>query len=215
MNDHRAVLWDMDGTLLDSAEHHYRAWKETLAEAGFPLSRERFFETFGQRGETILRYNLGETHPPEFYRDLVEKKRARYRQLVEQEGLRIMPGARDWLLRMQRAGWKQAIASSAPRRSIEAFLACFDIRAFFGAIVGGEDVRECKPDPEIFLLAAERLGVSPSDCVVVEDAPAGIEGAKRAAMRSIGLLTSHPCLEADLVAPDLPRLPADAFAQVL
>lgn len=205
----------MDGTLLDSAEHHYRAWKETLEEAGFPLSRERFFETFGQRGETILRTNLGEEHPPEFYRQLVEKKRARYRKLVEQEGLRIMPGAREWLSRMRAAGWKQAIASSAPRRSIEAFLASFDLAAFFGAIVGGEDVVACKPDPEVFLLAAERLGVPSSSCVVVEDAPAGIEGAKRASMRSIGLLTSHPRLEADLVAQDLLRLPEDAFAQVL
>ncbi len=197
----RAVIWDLDGTLVDSRAYHWRAWRETLAALGYSLTYEQFLATFGWRNEEILRQLLGP--------DLPEEAVARI------AGLTLLPGARVWLERLHRAGWRQALATSAPRQNVETILAVLGISAYFQATVCAEDVQRGKPDPEIFLRAAARLGVPPARCVVVEDAPAGVEAARRAGMRVVGVLTSHPHLDADLVAPTLADLPPDAFDRLV
>ena len=113
--------------------------------------------------------------------------------------------------RLRRAGWRQAIASSAPRLNIEAMLAAMGVQECFQAVVAAEEVHTGKPDPEVFLLAAARLGVAPPECIVVEDSAAGVEGARRAGMRSIGVRRSGEPLPADLFVASLADLAPDAF----
>ena len=119
-----------------------------------------------------------------------------------------------WVQRLRREGWHQAIASSAPRANVDVMLEAVGIAAEIDAVVSAEDVRAGKPDPEVFLTAAERLGVPAERCIVVEDAAAGIEAARRAGMRSIGVSTSA-VLEADVFVRSLADLGPDAFERLL
>ena len=211
----RAVLWDVDGTLVDSSEYHWLSWRDALAAEGFALTRGQFAATFGQRNDEILRGYFGADFPAAEAARVAEAKEARYRRLVRESGLELLPGVRCWLARLGRDGWRQAVASSAPRANLDAILGALRIAEFFGAVVSAEDVTRGKPDPQVFLAAAGRLGVAPASCVVVEDAPAGTEAARRAGMRCVGVLTSHPSLRADLVVRTLDDLPDDAFESLL
>jgi beta-phosphoglucomutase len=211
----RGVLWDMDGTLLDSTEYHWLAWHATLAAEGIELSYDRFLASFGQRNDTILRGHLGPAAPLAEIARIGATKEERYRALVRERGITLLPGVERWLRRLRAEGWRQAIASAAPRANVETILAILDVAACFQAIVSAEDVRVGKPDPQVFLLAADRLALPPPRCVVVEDALPGIEAAHRGGMRAIGVRTSHPGLEADITVGTLDDLPDDAFEELL
>ena len=121
-----------------------------------------------------------------------------------------------WIRDLKQDGWRQAVATSAPLANVDATLEPLGLRDYFDAVVSADEVGRGKPDPLVFLTAAERIGVAPARCVVVEDAPAGLEGARRGGMASIGVLSGHfASLEADLVVPSLEALPPDAFARLL
>jgi beta-phosphoglucomutase family hydrolase len=211
----RAVLWDMDGTLVDSAEYHWEAWRETMAGRGSVLSRAEFDATFGQRNDTVLRRYVGPQITPSEIQAIGDAKEEHYRVLVQSRGIAPLPGVRDWLMRLHAAGWRQAIASSGPRLNTQTVLAALSLDACFDAIVAAEDVVHGKPDPEVFRTAAERLGVDPARCVVVEDAPTGIEAGRRAGMRTLGVLNTHPHLDADRLVHSLAELEPDAFEVLL
>ena len=210
-----AVLWDMDGTLLDSAEYHWLAWREALAAEGFDLTRAQFESTFGQRNDTILRATFGPDLPLGEVDRIAGVKEARYRELVKTHGIDALPGVRRCLDRLNAGGWRQAVASAAPRLNVETILDALDIADCFDAIVSAEDVQRGKPDPQVYLTAAARVDAPPARCIVVEDAPAGIEGARRAGMRSIGVLSTHASLRADLTVRTLDELPDDTFERLL
>jgi beta-phosphoglucomutase len=125
-----------------------------------------------------------------------------------------LPGAAEWLTRLHATGWRQAIASSAPRRNVEVMLRALRLEPYFDAMVSSEDVSHGKPDPEVFMTAASRLGVAPPRCIVVEDAPAGIEAAKRGGMRCIGV-SQATTLNADVMVRSLADLPPDAFDRLV
>ncbi len=210
------VLWDLDGTLVDSAGHHWIAWRGTLAAEGRSVRPSDFANSFGKRNDEILRELFGAGIAADWIERMSEAKEQAYRRLLRERGLDPLPGAFDWLRRLQEAGWKQALASSAPRLNIDAVLETLDLGRFLDAVVSADEVGRGKPDPALFLEAARRLGVPPARCVVVEDAPAGVEGARRAGMRSIGVLSEHHAqLEADVVVPSLEALGADAFDALL
>jgi beta-phosphoglucomutase len=211
----RAVLWDVDGTLVDSAEYHWLTWRDTLAAEGYKLTRERFAASFGQRNEEILRSYFGQSLPSSEIERIGGSKEANYRELVRTRGIEPLQGVRKWLSRLETSGWRQAIASSAPRLNIDAILTALGIAEYFGAIVSAEEVERGKPDPQIFLLAAAKVETPNTRCVVVEDAPAGIEAARRAGMRTVGVLTSHTSLDADVVVHTLEDLAEDAFDSLL
>ena len=210
-----AVLWDLDGTLVDSEQYHWRAWKETLDHAGVVITRQDFLSSFGQRNDAILAKWLGENAGAGKIEQIGNDKEERYRELVRQEGLLPLPGAAEWVERLHHEGWRQAIASSAPRSNVETVLDALRLRPWFQACVSAEDVREGKPAPDVFLAAAARLGAEPHDCIVVEDARAGIAAAQRAGMRSIGVGRNASELGADLAATKLSDLPPDAFSSLL
>lgn len=210
----RAVLWDLDGTLVDSTDLHWIAWRDVMQAEGVPITREMFEATFGWKNDPILRRWLGDDVSEERKQRIADVKERNYRAALRQEGLEPLPGAREWVERLHGEGWKQAIASSAPRANIDAVLAVLDLGHDFEAIVSGDDVTNGKPDPQVFLLAAGRLGVEPSRAIVVEDAEAGVEGARRAGMKSIGV-NAKVALPADVAVRSLDQLTPDAFSDLL
>ncbi len=210
----RAVLWDLDGTLVDSEEFHWQSWEHALQADGVRVTREQFKSTFGQRNDRILRGWLGTESSDERITRIAEAKEAEYRRLAEVHGLTPLPGAAEWLVRLQGEGWKQAIASSAPRQNVEVMLRALHLERYFNAIVASEDVTKGKPDPQVFLAAAARLGVTAPQCIVVEDAAAGVEAAHRAGMRCIGVSRTST-LDADVFVKSLEDLPDDGFVRLV
>ena len=209
-----AVLWDLDGTLIDSEQYHWLAWRDTMAAEDVPLTYPRFLKTFGLRNDAIIpQWIPGATN--EQIDRIANTKEQLYRRLVREGGLAPLPGAAEWTERLAHDGWRQAIASSAPRENIVAVLAVIGLGAVFQAVVSAEDVTLGKPDPQVFLTAASRLGSTPARSIVVEDAGAGVEAARRAGMPSIGVSRKGPPLPADLAVASLADLPPDAFSRLL
>lgn len=213
--DARAVLWDMDGTLVDSAALHWQAWQETFAAEGRPVTRDQFEATFGQRNDAVVRGFLGPDLTASQIERIAAAKEARYRDLVRTGGVAPLPGVRRWLERLRAAGWRQAVASSAPRLNLETLLEALDMAQYFDAVVSAEAIERGKPDPQIFLVAAAKLDVPPGRCIVVEDAPAGVEAGRRAGMRTVGVRGSRASLDAGLVVRTLAELPDGAFDALL
>jgi HAD superfamily hydrolase (TIGR01509 family) len=215
MNVARAVLWDMDGTLIDSEEYHWISWRNTMANEGITITREEFLASFGQRNDSIIPRWLGAASTPERVERIGNAKEELYRHLVRKDGISPLPGVASWLNRLHNEGWLQAIASAAPRANVEVVLEVLLASHFFEGIVSAEDVHRGKPDPEVYLTAASRVGAMPDRCIVVEDAVAGVEGARRAGMRSIGVSHNGRHLPADLVVKSLDLLEPDAFDTLL
>lgn len=210
----KSVLWDLDGTLVDSEQYHWLAWRDTMAALGVPLTHDEFMKTFGLRNDAIVPQWIPNA-TPEQIEQIADAKEQLYRRLVREGGLEPLPGVRHWTERLAHDGWLQAIASSAPREDVDAVLAVIGLAPCFQAIVSAEDVTLGKPHPQVFLTAAARLGSAPAQSVVVEDAPAGIEAARRAGMPSIGVRRNGPPLPANLAVSSLSDLPPDAFQHLI
>jgi beta-phosphoglucomutase len=211
----RAVLWDMDGTLVDSADYHWQAWRDTMSRQAVPITHEQFLATFGQRNDSILRQWLGKKATPAVIQRVGDTKEELYRRIVRDRGLAPLPGALEWVRLLQQQGWRQAIASAAPRANIETILDVLQATDCFQVMVSAENVQRGKPDPEVFLVAARKLGVRPEHCIVVEDAAHGIQAARAAGMRSIGVNRDGKHLRADVVVKSLDLLAADVFNALL
>jgi beta-phosphoglucomutase len=211
----RAVLWDMDGTLIDSEELHWISWRDTMANEGITITREEFLASFGQRNDSIIPRWLGAAATPERIERISEAKEELYRQMVRRDGVSPEPGVTTWLRRLHNEGWQQAIASAAPRANIDAILEALSATQVFQGIVSAEDVHRGKPDPEVFLVAASRVGVPPDRCIVVEDAVPGVQGARSAGMKSIGVSHNGKQLPADVVVQSLDVLDSHAFERLL
>jgi beta-phosphoglucomutase len=188
------IIWDVDGTLVDTAEQHFRAWSRLAAEIGEPFTRADFAATFGWRNPEILRTLFFPDADDARCRELGERKEDLYRASVRAEGTRLLPGAGTLLAAFAAKGWPQAVGSSAPPGNLDLLLALTDTRRYFAAVVTGDDVRRGKPDPEVFLTAAAKLGVDPRRCVVFEDAPAGVEAARAGGMKCVAVtfVGHHP-----------------------
>ena len=200
----KAVLWDLDGVLVDSAPFHLQAWRELFASSGRELSEADFRRTFGLRNDAILRELLGDLPVAEVQR-LADRKEALFRRAAL-GNITSLPGALELLRLLRERAVKLALVSSTPYGNIDLILGSLGVEAAFDVIVGEEDVTRGKPDPEGFLLAARRLVVPPDECVVIEDAPAGVEAAKRGGMRCVGVSRGRPrdaLAEADLVVESL------------
>lgn len=180
------VIWDVDGTLLDSGEMHYNSWVNLAQNLGKPFTPEDFRRTFGRRNPEIIRQLFGEHYTDQEVDDLGFQKEEYYRKTARQ-GLTLLPGVQALLEGLHKAGFKQAIGSSAPRQNLDLLLELTGIAPFFEAVVGAEDTQRGKPDPQVFLVAAQKLGLPPDRCMVLEDAVAGVEAAAAAGMASIAV----------------------------
>jgi beta-phosphoglucomutase len=183
----RAVIWDVDGTLVDTAEMHYNAWVRLAAEMGRPFSRADFAATFGRRNPEIIRSLFHHDFSDAEVAAIGERKENYYRELAE-IGVSLLPGVRELLAGFQALGVRQAVGSSAPRANLDLILQITASSHYFDAIVGMEDTTRGKPDPQVFLVAAEKLSVPPDRCVVLEDAVAGIEAAKAGGMKCVAVM---------------------------
>jgi len=185
-----AAIFDMDGVLVDTYQAHYRSWLAVAASEGLHFSEADFAPTFGRTSREIIAHFWGKGRcSPAEIDALDARKEAAFRQIVEKD-FPAMPGALDLLRSLQEAGFPLAIGSAGPPENIALVLDKLAARNLFSAVVTGCDVHRGKPDPQVFLLAAERLGVPPARCAVIEDAPAGIAAANTAGMASVGLLST-------------------------
>lgn len=211
----KGVIWDMDGTLIDSAQYHYESWRELLAPEGVDLDWPGFMVGFGRRNDEWLRDLLGAEIALAEIRRIGDAKEERYRELLREGGLVLLPGVIDALRALREDGWRHAVATSAPVRNLEIILDVTGLRELMDGWAGSEDVAQGKPAPDVFLVAAERIGVAPQRAVVVEDAAAGVLGAHRAGMRAVGVGPHHAELGADRSAESLVDLPLETFGELV
>jgi len=184
----RAFIFDMDGTLVDNMRFHGAAWQAMLLENGIEADANDFLvKTAGKTNREII---------PQFFADATEekllelglRKETIYRELFQPER-RAIDGAIEFLEAAQTLGVKMAVATAAPVANMEFVLDGLELRRFFDAITTAADVSNGKPNPEVFLKSAKKLGVAPKHCLVFEDAVNGFEAAHRAGMKSIGIAT--------------------------
>lgn len=210
-----AVIFDMDGVLVDTYWAHFQSWNVVAGEEGTQMSEERFAATFGRTSREIIALLW-----PELRDDAAaiqrfdDRKEEAFRRIIAKD-FPAMPGVERLLEGLAVAGILSAIGSSGPAANVALVVEKLGTKHPFRAIVTGDDVNRGKPDPEVFLLAAERLRVPPRRCVVVEDAPPGLEAAKAAQMRCVGMAstgrTRDELSTADLVVDSLDALGPDVF----
>ncbi len=198
MPEPTAVLFDMDGTLIDSEPVWFETQARLLAGYGFELGPEHWEKVLGQPNEVSAKYLIGVSGIPLTWPELSEKIEV---AMVEQlgQGLQLLPGAKELLVELQAAGVPTALVSASSRRIVDACIGAIGAD-FFRHTVSGDDVERSKPEPEPYLLAAELLGVRPEGCVVIEDSPIGTAAGAAAGCRVLAV--PH----AGVALPDHPRV---------
>lgn len=213
----RAVIWDMDGIIIDSAPYHLKAWQEVFSKRGLDFTDDDFHSSFGMRNDTIIGGFLGEGAPDEEIAAIGREKEASFRLKIRQNP-RPLSGVVALMAALAERDLKMAIASSAPRENIELVINTLGIARHFLVIISEKDVTRGKPEPDGYLLAAKRLGVKPENCLVIEDAIVGVTAARRAGMHCLAVTNSHPrdsLSDADLVVDSLEEISAGDIAKLL
>lgn len=187
--DARAVVFDMDGVLVDSGAHHREAWRAMFRDVGVTPPPEFWRVTIGRPADAAVALLVEGLDAAEARR-LAEVKRAHYARLARR-GAVAVAGAPGFIEALARLGVPRAVATSATRRDLDRVLAALGLRRRFEVVVTADDVRWGKPHPEVYLKAAAGLGVDPSACVVFEDAVVGVQAARAAGMRVIGVTSAH------------------------
>src|SRR5450755_3828286 len=192
MDRKRGAIFDWDGVIIDSSSQHEVSWDRLAKECGKILPENHFKRGFGMKNEVIIPELLCWTSVPVEIRLLSLRKEAIYREVVREQGMTALPGVETWLRMLQDEKIPCVIASSTHRENITSTLDVLGLEPFFADIVTAEDVKRGKPDPEVFLTAAQRIGVEPIDSVVFEDALVGIAAAHAAGMRVVAVATTEP-----------------------
>ncbi|MBA2362541.1 MAG: HAD family phosphatase [Chloroflexia bacterium] len=186
---HAAAIWDMDGVIVNSGEFHFEAWRWLAEQRGQNLTREEFVPTFGMRNPDAILELFGEIQEAEAL-EMSLTKEAEFRRLLEGR-VEALPGADRLIRALHQAGHRQAVASSSPLENIEIILRELSVAGCFQSVASGDEVSRGKPHPEIFTLAATRLGVAPIDCIVLEDAVVGVQAGIRAGMQVYAVTTTR------------------------
>ena len=188
----QAVIWDLDGVIVDSSTQHRQSWQLLAAETGVSFTDEDFWSSFGRSNAAIIPLHWGAQLTPAQIDDLANRKEVYFRDILRKEGLKALPGALELMQEAKVAGLKQSLASSTPVENIKVVSELLGLERWLDAFVSGDRLPRGKPAPDVFLLAARTLGVEPACSVVIEDAPAGVAAAKAAEMRCLAVTTSHP-----------------------
>ncbi len=204
-----SFLFDLDGVVVDSNGLHVESWKEVARRHGFDCPDPGHIGKCGLRTKAVIRELLRWPVSEEEAGRIGFEKEEIYREWIRKDGIRAIPGIAEFIAEARGMGIRCAIGSSAPRENVDLCLRALGLEDAFGATVSGADVQRGKPAPDIFLKAAEGIGAAPRECLVFEDAPAGIAAAHAAGMRAVALLTSHAREEvaaADIFATDFTGL---------
>lgn len=183
------VIFDMDGVLVDSADAHFESWRRLGSELSKDVTREQFTRTFGRPNNAIIPILFDIDDEQEVQR-LADRKEAIYRDLVRADPP-IVDGAVRLVRKLHNAGARLAVGSSAPRENIDLILDAMNVTDLIEVVVSAGEVARGKPDPQVFSLACKRLRLAPGRCVVIEDAPAGVQAAKRAGCQCIAVAIHH------------------------
>ena len=184
-NSIQAVIWDLDGVIIDSAQEHRLAWQRLAREEGVPFTDTDFWATFGKRNDDIIAIQWGPL-PPQQVKLLADRKENYFRELIRKTAAPL-PGSIELMRGLHEAGFRQALASSAPIENIQLISDALGLERYLTALVSGETVPHGKPAPDIFLKAAQALDIEPPYCLVIEDAVAGVQAAHAAGMRCISV----------------------------
>lgn len=187
----KGVLFDYDGVIIDSSKQHERSWEILAGEEGLELPEGHFEKGFGMKNVDIIPNILGWTEDPEEIEFISLKKETIYRRLLREDGPTLIDGVLEFLEDLKENEIPCAIASSTERKNLEVGLGLLGIREYFSVIISGDDVESGKPDPEPYLKAAAGLELEPIDCVVLEDAPAGITAGLTAGSKVVGIATTN------------------------
>ena len=204
----RAIIWDMDGVIVDTGLYHYRSWQFAFNKQGKTFTEEDFQSVFGQRNDNIIRKIMGREMTQTEIDSIAEDKEVYFRDTIK-ANVKLFPGVLALLKTIKSNHISAAIASSAPLENIRLILRETGIADYFQAIVFGREVSEGKPSPQVYLKAAEKLRAEPCNCIVIEDAVAGVQGAKRAGMHCIAVTNTHEAdglSLADLVVDSLEKV---------
>jgi HAD superfamily hydrolase (TIGR01509 family) len=209
------ALFDWDGVIIDSSGQHEESWELLAAEIGKPLPADHFLRGFGMKNQVIIPRILRWTEDPDEIHRYSLRKEELYRAIVRERGIEPLPGVIPLLRMLAEHGVRCAVASSTHRENIETIFDVIGVRPFFDAVVTAEDVSHGKPDPEVFVKSAERIGCPPGRCVVFEDAHVGIEAGLAAGAKVIAVATTNPLEslgEADLAVASLEDIGWDDFS---
>jgi beta-phosphoglucomutase family hydrolase len=211
------VIFDVDGVLVDTGPFHFESWVKMAKEIGKKFTKKYFDLTFGQQSVPITRKLVGskvEQHLVEKWANLKEQY---YREIVKDK-LEPLPGVLNLIKDLKDKNFKLAIGSSGPPENVEIVVKTLNLIPYFDVIITAAEVEKSKPEPDVFLIAAEKLKLDPKNCIVIEDAPVGIEAAKHAGMPVIALRTTHcnvDLLTADLIVSDLRSVNVDDIIRLL
>ncbi len=184
------VIFDMDGVLIDSGSLHFESWVKIAKEMGVKFSKKFFEQVFGQQSTTIIRKLVGSKVDQILVEQWAILKENHYREIARNK-LEPLPGVIQILSELKRVGFKLAVGSSGPPENVALTLNTLNITKYFDTIITAAEVEKGKPEPDVFLIVAKTLKIKPKNCLVIEDAPVGIEAAKRAGMLSVALTTTH------------------------
>jgi beta-phosphoglucomutase len=215
-NNRHAALWDLDGTIVDSAPYHKLAWRKIFAQRGMDFTEDDFKFAFGRRNEEIFRKYIGPHISQQDLDTLAEEKESTFRQYVK-GNIKTLPGVIELIKSLSVEEFQLAIVSSTPIENIQLITETLGIRKYFSLLISGKDVTEGKPNPQGFLLAAKKLRAQPSSCVVIEDAVAGVRAAKRGGMYCIAVTNTCPredLSEADIVVNSLEKITAKTIEEL-
>ena len=185
------AIFDWDGVVIDSAQLHVESWKQLAIEEGYPTPDVPGLGGLGMKNEKVIGELLGWTQEATEIQRLMRRKEIIFRERIASGGITTIDGVVAYLRQLKAAGIPAAVGSSAPRANVEACIETLGLHGLFAASVTAEDVSHGKPDPEVFLKCAALLGRAPSDCVVFEDAPAGVAAARAGGIRVIGVLSNR------------------------
>ncbi len=186
----KTVLWDMDGVIWDSYLFHLHAWQEVFTRRSVEFTEQDFNGLFGSRNDFLLGSVMGKQLPARSVRGILREKEEAFQRKATGQ-IKPFPGVLALLAALKKGHFKLGLVSSAPMENIDFALSELELSGTFDCIVSGQDVSESKPSPQIYLLAAEKLGTGPSDCIVIEDSPQGVKAAKAAGMKCLAVANTH------------------------
>ena len=201
----KAVLWDLDGVIADSSSCHFTAWQETFARRGVRFTQEEFIKLFGTRNDFIIRSIMGDRVREDDIEIMAAEKETDFRRRIK-GNIKLFPGVLKLMDTIKKGDFKMSLVSSTAKDNIDLLFGELGVEEYFSCIVSGREVTESKPSPQIFLLAAEKCGTEPENCIVIEDSPLGVKAAKAAGMRCLAVSNTHSkeeLAEADRIVDSL------------